>query len=292
MLSLAARFVRPRILVTCSLIVLLGSLAGGSVSYQTFLAIIILVTFYIHAASLNDYADRQIDEINLPGAKDRPLVTRSMPQKTLWRIHYAAGITTLILSMFYGMPAVVMTIAILAFDYAYSLKPLRITDRGALAQFTLPFAYVIYPFSLGYWSLDAAGTFPILLVAGLYSGFIARLFLKDFRDVKGDSQFGKRTFLIRHGVGATCFASWLFGFIALMLLALATKFAPATLIVLALGHIVTILLLIQLSNTGALQSQLRLISGLAKIGNISVLAILLHYFSLNYLNYSSSLTFL
>ncbi len=285
MLRLAAKFVRLRILTTCSLVVLLGSLSTGSVSYKIFLAIFLFVTTYIHAASLNDYTDRKIDEINLPGAKDRPLATRSISEKALWRIHYAAGVATLILSVFYGIPAVIMTIAVLAFNYAYSLKPFRITDRGALAQLTLPFVYVIYSFSLGYWSLDVAGVFPLLLVAGLYSGFIARLFLKDFRDIKGDSQFGKRTFLIRHGAKATCLASWLFGFIALILLILATNFSPIILIILTLGHIATIFLLIRLSNISGIRSQVKLISWLAKIGNISVLAILLYYFSLNYLNH-------
>ena len=282
MLKAAVKFIRLKILATCSLIILLGSLSAGSVSYKTLLAVIIFAIIYIHAASLNDYTDREIDEINLPEAKDRPLVTRLISEKALWKIHYAAGTIAFILSIFYGIPAIIMTVVVLMFNYAYSLKPFRITDRGILAQFTLPFVYVIYSFYLGYWSLATTAVFPLLLVTGLYSGFIARLFLKDFRDIKGDSEFGKRTFLIRYGIKRTCFASWLFGFIALVSLVLATNLFPATLIVLIPGHIATIFLLIRLSHTSRIKSQMKLIAGLAKIGNISVLAVLLYY-----LNHSS-----
>ena len=43
-----------------------------------------------------------------------------------------------------------------------------------------------------------------MLLAGLYVGFIGRILLKDFRDVRGDALFGKRTFLVRHGRRTTC----------------------------------------------------------------------------------------
>ena len=42
------------------------------------------------------------------------------------------------------------------------------------------------------------------MAAGLYVGFIGRIVLKDFRDVRGDRLFGKRTWLVRHGRVATC----------------------------------------------------------------------------------------
>ena len=46
-----------------------------------------------------------------------------------------------------------------------------------------------------------------LLLAGLYVGFIGRILLKDFRDVRGDALFGKRTFLVRRGRRTTCIVS-------------------------------------------------------------------------------------
>lgn len=44
----------------------------------------------------------------------------------------------------------------------------------------------------------SVGRTDLLLLAGLYAGFIGRIVLKDFRDVRGDALFGKRTFLVRH----------------------------------------------------------------------------------------------
>ena len=43
-----------------------------------------------------------------------------------------------------------------------------------------------------------------------YLGFIGRIVLKDFRDLKGDALFGKRTFLVRHGRGPTLVFSAVF----------------------------------------------------------------------------------
>ena len=44
-------------------------------------------------------------------------------------------------------------------------------------------------------------------IAGLFMLFMGRLFLKDFRDEKGDRATGKRTFLVRHGSKATLIIS-------------------------------------------------------------------------------------
>jgi 4-hydroxybenzoate polyprenyltransferase len=64
----------------------------------------------------------------------------------------------------------------------------------------LPACYVAVPFLLGAFSVHTAiGWRQLELLAGLYLGFIGRIVLKDFRDVRGDALFGKRTFLVRHG---------------------------------------------------------------------------------------------
>jgi 1,4-dihydroxy-2-naphthoate octaprenyltransferase len=43
-----------------------------------------------------------------------------------------------------------------------------------------------------------------VLLTGLYVTLIGRILLKDFRDVRGDALYGKRTFLVRHGRRWTC----------------------------------------------------------------------------------------
>jgi 4-hydroxybenzoate polyprenyltransferase len=275
--KLASKFVRVKIITTCYLIVFLGSLSAGSVTLKTLFALALLIAWYIHASSSNDYADRMTDGVNLAGAKDRPFVTKKYPFKKIVTIHIAAGVLTLLLSILYGPYAILFSFILLMLNYAYSFRPFRIMDKGALAQLMLPIAYVVYPFSLGFWSSDMNGHYPIVLIAGLYAGFVARLFLKDFRDIKGDMKFNKRTFLIRHGRMMTCNASLLFGSISLILLVLATEFSNGVLFVLILGHIGVVILLRKLSAESRIKKQMRLVALLARIGNASVVTLIVYY---------------
>jgi len=258
--------------------VLIGSFYAGSVSINTFIAFFVLVAWYLHAATSNDYADRKIDEVNLKGNKNRPLVTRSITKRNLWILHIVAGFASLLLSLIYGPTALLLTFIVLLMDYAYSFKPIRITDRGVLSQLMLPIAYVFFPLSLGYWSVDTVNPYPWLLLAGLYTGFIARLMLKDFRDVKGDKMFGKRTFLLRHGRLATCYVSEFFGIVSLIIMSVVISFSPGALIVLILGHGLASWFLRVLSKTSQIDHQVKLVKIIAKTANGSVIVILTYYF--------------
>src|SRR5438067_396267 len=101
---------------------------------------------------------------------------------------------------------------------AYSLRPIRVADRGAVASLLLPAGYVGVPYLVGIFSVrDRVTAGDFVLLGGLYVGFIGRILLKDFRDVRGDALFGKRTFLVRHGRGRTCAFSavcWITGSLA------------------------------------------------------------------------------
>jgi 4-hydroxybenzoate polyprenyltransferase len=91
---------------------------------------------------------------------------------------------------------------------AYSVRPVRLADRGAVASVMLPACYVAVPYLIGLLARGHRVTAADLALAGgLYLGFIGRILLKDFRDVRGDALFGKRTFLVRHGRRATCAVS-------------------------------------------------------------------------------------
>jgi 4-hydroxybenzoate polyprenyltransferase len=101
---------------------------------------------------------------------------------------------------------VLVTVAGLGVSAGYSLRPVRLADRGAVASLVLPACYVAVPYLLGVLAGHAPRLAPgtLFLLGGLYLGFIGRILLKDFRDVRGDALFGKRTFLVRHGRGWTC----------------------------------------------------------------------------------------
>ena len=68
----------------------------------------------------------------------------------------------------------------------------------------LPLGYVAIPYLVGVLTVQpSVDGRQLALLGGLYVAFIGRIMLKDFRDVRGDELFGKRTFLLRHGHVAT-----------------------------------------------------------------------------------------
>jgi hypothetical protein len=174
-----------------------------------------------------------------------------------------------------GPQALVVIGAGLALSAAYSLRPVRIADRGAFASLLLPACYVAVPYLLGVFAVRPVLTAADLeLLAALYVGFIGRILLKDFRDVVGDRLFGKRTFLVRHGRRATCMTSGAFWSLGTVLLATAPHVgAPAAL---ALGAflVAALVLLASLSVDLGRARDERLIAASAIIGRGMILEVL------------------
>lgn len=167
----------------------------------------VVAGFLLFSVACNDLADEEIDRVNLPGK--RPLAAGMLSRREFAVIGASAGLIALAASVLLGWPAVLVTAAGMGVSAGYSLRPVRLADRGAVASLVLPACYVAVPYLLGTLAGAAhvrgalrPGT--LLLLAGLYLGFIGRILLKDFRDVRGDALFGKRTFLVRHGRGWTC----------------------------------------------------------------------------------------
>lgn len=287
MLKTALRFIRPRILVTCYAIAFLGAAVAGSITSKTILVIVLLILWYIHAASANDYSDRYIDAINLKDPTDRPLITQDVSHSKLWQVHFVAGLLAVVLSAIYGLGAVLFTIGMLVLDYAYSIKPIRISDRGILSQFLLAFAYVYYPFTLGFWSSNSANAYPWLISFGIYLAFVARLLLKDFRDVKGDKKHGKMTFVLRHGVETTCKVSALFWLVALAIVAYAVSFNLGLTAVLLVGLIQALIFLNMMARTSSIKGHESMVALVAKTANITLIAILIYYLAQIQVNISS-----
>src|SRR5205814_1467372 len=106
---------------------------------------------------------------------------------------------------------------------------------------------------------------------------IVRILLKDFRDVKGDRLYGKRTFVIRHGRRWTCAVSaacWLVGSFALS----AVRGRSVALVaVYAAEVIVALLLLRALSRATSPRREQALISAIAIIGRGMIVTLLAHY---------------
>ena len=213
---------RPAVLVLLGLFAAAGLAQGGAGNDPVLLARALFVVggFILCSVMVNDLADEAIDRVNLPGVADRPLVTGAGTRSEFPLIAAVAAAVALGASATIGWRAVLVVAAGLVLGLAYSLPPVRLSDRGAVATMLLPAGYVAVPFLVGLLSVRPTPTrSDLVLLVGLYLGFIGRIVLKDFRDVVGDALFGKRTFLVRHGRRWTCgcsAAGWVAGSIALL----------------------------------------------------------------------------
>jgi 4-hydroxybenzoate polyprenyltransferase len=219
-LRLIILLARPAVIVMLAMFTATGLAQAGHAESPALLArsLVVVCAFLLFSVACNDLADEAIDRVNLPG--QRPLAAGALNRTEFAVIGILAGVLALAASATLRWQALAVTAAGLAISAGYSLRPVRLADRGAVAAIVLPACYVAVPYFVG---IFAARGFvrpgDLLLLAGLYLGFIGRILLKDFRDVRGDALFGKRTFLVRHGRGWTCAFSaccWTAGMVVLL----------------------------------------------------------------------------
>ena len=203
---------RPAVVVLLAMFAATGLAQAGQAGMTLVAATVMtaIAGFLLFSVACNDLADEAIDRVNLPGS--RPLAAGLISRRDLAVAGGCAAAVALAASFLLGWPAALVTVAGLAVSAGYSLRPVRIADRGAVASLVLPACYVAVPYLLGVLGAhgdarDMIRPGTLLLLAGLYLGFIGRILLKDFRDVRGDALFGKRTFLVRHGRARTCLFS-------------------------------------------------------------------------------------
>jgi 4-hydroxybenzoate polyprenyltransferase len=211
MLALYWRMLRYRVAAMILLFMLLGTAWHGgltTVDVPVLLVTLALASSYVCATSVNDISDREIDRINHPDDVGRPLVTGTAGTEDLWTLFGVSGVLAVVLSFAAGPVATGIMVLSVAVAILYSLPPARLSYRTFLAPITLAVAYVGIPYSIGVVVAGSnIGVRDLSLLAALYLLFTGRIILKDFRDREGDALYGKPTFLLRYGKGATCLAS-------------------------------------------------------------------------------------
>ena len=215
--------------------------------------------------------------MNLPGDRRRPLVTGPARPVDLRVLALAAAGVAVAGAALLGWACAVVTVAGLAVSAAYSQPPVRLAGRGAVASLVLPAGHVAVPYLLGLFTTRPLQVGDLVLLAGLYVGFIGRILLKDFRDVHGDALFGKRTFLVRHGRRRTCRVSaacWVGGGMVLVVGAGSPR--PSLVLAYALGVAAALGLLRALATDGGQRRDEALISATAIVGRGLVLLLLGH----------------
>ncbi len=189
----------------------LASAGHGEDRRLLFEVLVVVLGFLMFSVACNDIADERIDAINLAGDRRRPLVAGTGGRTEMLIIGLTGAALAIGVAASLGWPVLVTLLAGLVLSAGYSVPPVRVADRGVFASLMLPACYVAVPFLVGHFAAAHRLTSRDLLVlAGLYITFIGRILLKDFRDVRGDALFGKRTFLVRHGRRWTCGLSAVF----------------------------------------------------------------------------------
>jgi 4-hydroxybenzoate polyprenyltransferase len=247
MLALYWTLLRYRVAVMIILFMLLGAAWHRGLTATdapVLLMILALASSYVSATSVNDIADREIDEINHPDDKGRPLVSGVARTADLWVLFVVSSVLAVALGLAAGPDAAGIMLLSVVFGALYSLPPSRLSYRTFLAPLTLAVAYVGIPYWAGVVVVgESLRTTDLPLLTALYLLFAGRIILKDFRDREGDTAFGKPTFLLKYGKKATCLASLcaLCAGDALLLASLADRWWLAALLQI---YIVSILILL------------------------------------------------
>jgi len=209
---------------------------------------------------------------------NRPLVNGSTTRREM-RIAAAAGAVAAVgASATLNWPAPVIVVVGLVFTAAYSVRPVRLVDRGVVAPMLLPAAYVAVPYLLGIIAVrSVVHARDLLLLAGLYAGFIGRIVLKDFRDVRGDALFGKRTFLLRHGRVTTCVLSMVSLIVGVSTLVFVRQVSIALVGCYAALLIVTLVWLRALATSTSARRDESLIAGIAIVGRGMLVTLYAHF---------------
>ncbi len=211
MLTLYWSLLRYRVAVMIVLFMLLGAAwhrGLTSIDAPVLLMILALASSYVSATSVNDISDREIDEINHPGDRGRPLVTGAARTADLWVLFGVSSVLAVALGLAAGSAAAGIMLLSVMIGALYSLPPARLSYRTYLAPLTLAVAYVGIPYWAGVIVVgESLRTSDVPLMTALYLLFAGRIILKDFRDREGDAAFGKPTFLLKYGKKATCLVS-------------------------------------------------------------------------------------
>jgi 4-hydroxybenzoate polyprenyltransferase len=277
--NIAFRMLRLRtvlVMLTFAAIGYEATQPSKSISLDFIFVAIMISALYMCATCFNDIADEEIDKVNLPNDASRPLVTTNTTSSQLKKLGLIALFIAFISAAAIKPAYMLFVIFGAALNIFYSIPPLRVSYRGIFASLWLSLSYVTIPFLAGGLLNEASmSRTSWYILAAMYSCFVGRILLKDFRDYEGDKKFGKLNFLVRHGAKLTCAVSglaWLIGDIFITV-GLYSKFP--TLVCLIQPFVLIIFYkLHKLSNEKRYKLKLLEVSIIGRMGNAIALSLL------------------
>lgn len=196
--------------------------AGSSSSFRLRHFLILMLSSLLIAAAgniINDYFDRNIDEINKPGKK---VIDKLIKRRWAIIMHIVFSLTAMLMGFYIDSQTPVFWLGIsnticvlLLFAYSISLKKKLLVGNVLISLLT---AWVILVCFLCYYrSLDCSscGSFEwqaqlrrYIRISFLYAGFafvisLVREVVKDMEDMEGDRRYGCKTIPISWGIPAS-----------------------------------------------------------------------------------------
>src|SRR5215210_5764384 len=138
LLALYWSLLRYRVAVMIILFMLLGAAwhrGLTTIEAPVFLMIVALASSYVSATSVNDIADKEIDEINHPGDRGRPLVTGAARTRDLWVVFSATSVLAVSLALADSLNAAGIVLLAVVSGVLYSMGPVRLSYRIILKDF-------------------------------------------------------------------------------------------------------------------------------------------------------------
>ena len=207
-IALIIRFLKPVTWIPVMWSFLCGAVASGAFGWNEISGIKFLLGMLLTGPlasgtcqMLNDYFDRDLDEINEP---NRPIPGGAMSLKnatiliTIWSV--LSVITGYLIHPLIGLYVVIGIIN----AHLYSANPIKLKKRLWAGNIIVAISYLIIPWIAGEIAFNPAFTLsslqPSLIVAGLFTlSSTGTMTINDFKSIEGDRQNGIRTLPVVFG---------------------------------------------------------------------------------------------
>lgn len=207
-LALVIRFLKPVTWIPVMWSFLCGAVASGAFGWNNIFGIKFMLGMLLTGPlasgtcqMLNDYFDRDLDEINEP---NRPIPGGAMSLKNatiliaIWSV--LSVITGYLIHPLIGLYVIIGIIN----AHLYSANPIKLKKRLWAGNIIVAISYLIIPWIAGEIAYNPTFTLaslqPSLIVAGLFTlSSTGTMTINDFKSIEGDRQNGIRTLPVVFG---------------------------------------------------------------------------------------------
>ncbi len=176
----------------------LAKLTNFSLTLSIFLSFFLQ---YFGGSILNDIYDFSADKINMPY---RPLESGVISIQQAKMIMFLSFFLSFVLAYFTSPYLLIGVLLFFLITILYSVKPFRLVSKGFIGNLSLAVVTILVPSLTG---MAVANKNFFVFGTDFYLPFFSfTLFfaffsiIKDFKDIKGDSNTGKKTFVVVHGL--------------------------------------------------------------------------------------------